>query len=166
MYVYISRTSYSSGFTKDPSNGPLVWVVPPHTPALTSILLPLPVQPSQLINLERRALSLPSSTCFLNKTLILQVPFLSKKKKNISLHGSVSTCVWTSHWWFSIPIETTIVSDENDTFKPLYHYLLTVLEKEKEKSHPGNERWHVTKMGLFLLRATLLLARRIAMLDR
>ena len=163
MYVYISRTFYSSGFPKNPGNGPLVSVVHTHTPAFTSIFPPLPIQPSQLTNLERTALSLPPSPCFLNKILILQGPLFSKNP--FSLHGSVSTCVWTSHWWFSIPIETTVVSDENDTFKPLYHYLLTVWGKEK-KSHPGNERWHVTKMGLFLLPATLLLARRMAMLDR
>lgn len=35
--MYISRTFYNSGFPKDPSNGPLVSVVPPYTPDLTSI---------------------------------------------------------------------------------------------------------------------------------
>lgn len=133
MYVYISWTFYSTEFPKDPSNGPLVSVAPPCTPALTSIFPPLLVQPSQLTNLERTALSLPSSPCLLNKILILQVPLLSKRrKKNFFLHGSVSTYVWSSHWWFSIPIETMIVSDENDTFKPLYHYLVTVWGKEKK----------------------------------
>lgn len=97
MYVHISRTFYSSGFPKDPGNGPLVSVVPPHTPALTSIFPPLPIQPSQLTNLEMTALSLPPSPCFLNKILILQVPLLSKRRrkkiKPFSLHGPVSTCV-------------------------------------------------------------------------
>lgn len=149
MYVYISRTFYSSGFT---SNGPLVWVVPPHTPDLTSILLPLPVQPSQLINLERRALSLPSSTCFLNKILILQVPFLSKKKKKyFPAWSSKYLCVnkplaifytyrnYDSFWW-------------NDTFKPLYHYLLMALEKEKKNlilamKDDMSQRWDFSCFG-------------------